>query len=227
MHRIEKVIKYSFKDKKLLTQALTHKSFAAERKVSDHNERLEFLGDSVLGLVVSHYVFRSDETCLEGKLAKLKSRLVSSKFLANWAKDIHLGSFLHLGQGENSAGGRTRDSIMANALEAVIGAIYLDGGFTAAQKFINEHLIEIGAEIGIDDFKSTLQELVQKKFKIPPSYELLQTVGPEHEKCFTVAVKIEDIKLGRGKGRNKKEAEQSAAKDALEKIKQGKIELEK
>jgi ribonuclease-3 len=224
MRRIEKILGYTFKNKELLTQALTHKSFAAERGLANYNERLEFLGDSVLGLVVAHYVYQADETGLEGKLAKLKSRLVSHKFLIDWARDINLGSYIYLGEGERSAG-RCRDSIMANAMEAVIGAIYLDGGFGAARKFINEHLSASGLEIGMDDFKSILQEMVQKKFKFPPDYEVLQTVGPEHEKYFTVAVKIKNTVVGRGKGRNKKQAQQFAARDALNKIKKGSLKL--
>lgn len=218
MSQIEEVLKYSFENKKLLTQALTHKSFAAERGCVNHNERMEFLGDSVLGLAVSHYVYEADENCMEGDLAKLKSKLVSRSFLAKWADDIKLGDYIYLGQGENAAGGRKRKSILSNAMEAIIGAIYLDGGFGPVKKFIGTYLYSKGLAVNIDDFKSTLQEIVQKKFKFPPKYEVTQTVGPEHNKCFTVSVKVKNTQLGRGKGKNKKEAEQFAAKDALNKI---------
>ena len=225
MHQIEEILEYSFKDKKLLTQALTHKSFAAEHKCANYNERLEFLGDSVLGLVVAHYVFNVGNTLEEGKLAKLKSHLVSRDFLAHWAKDIELGKSLFLGQGEHASGGRNRDSILSDAMEAVIGAAYLDGGFKIVKQFIDKRLSLIGIGISSEDFKSELQEIIQKKLKTPPIYEVVQTIGPEHDKTFTVTVNAKNIEIGKGKGKNKKEAEQYAAKDALNNIKDGKTKI--
>ena len=225
MDKIEEIFNYSFKDKELLTQALTHKSFASEHGCSNHNERLEFLGDSVLGLAVSHYVYVAGDGLNEGKLAKLKSHLVSRDFLAQWAKDIKLGDFIYLGHGEQSTGGRGRDSMLSDAVEAVIGAMYLDGGFKVVKEFINKRLSLQGIGISIDDFKSTLQEIVQKKLKTPPDYEVMQTVGPEHNKMFTVKAMVGKMEIGKGKGKNKKEAEQIAAKDALGNIKKGKVKL--
>jgi len=219
MKAIEEVIGYRFKDQAILHEALTHKSFASEHRHARYNERLEFLGDSVLGLITAHFVYRCDPDCVEGRLSKLKSRLVSRTCLSEWAREIEIGNYLNLGQGEAATGGRQRDSNLANSMEAVIGAIYLDGGFAEAEKFVvgwleHQPLIEDGA-----DHKSALQEMLQKKHKTPPTYDIAQTVGPEHDKTFTVIVSLGGKTLGKGKGKNKKEAEQAAANDAMERLK--------
>jgi len=211
----EDVIGYSFKNKKLLEEALTHKSYSTEQNNRSSNERLEFLGDSVLGLVVCFFLFRKFPQKDEGFLSKLKSHLVSRKNLTLWAKKIRLGSFVYLGEGEILSGGRKKDSILANALEALIGAIYLDAGFQETYKFIANWLRSQDLKVLFCDYKSSLQEIIQKKYKKPPVYVLVSSEGPEHKKIFTVKVKIKNRILGSGSGASKKEAEQNAAKKAL------------
>ncbi|NLO92251.1 MAG: ribonuclease III [Elusimicrobia bacterium] len=206
-----------FKDAGLLRQALTHKSYSAEHKGAPDNERLEFLGDSVLGLATAHYLHSRHPGMPESGLAKLKSRLVSGPLLAQWARDVSLGRHLRLGQGEENTGGRDRDTNLANAMEALIGALYLDSGWEAASEFVEKRLLSMPQELPESDFKSALQELVQKARKTVPEYELTQTVGPEHDKVFTVRARLGEQVLGAGKGHTKKEAEQNAAKDALSK----------
>lgn len=216
--QLEQLLNYSFKDKDLLKEALTHKSFAAQGPFR-HNERLEFLGDSVLGAVVADYVYSRRPEVEEGVLSKIKSSLVSRKNLYLWAAGLELGRFLKLGAGEESSGGRERESILSNAMEAVIGAVYLDGGFAAVQQICLPWLETQRLEIDGEDYKSALQEYFQKKGKPTPQYEVLQTVGPEHDKVFTVGVFMHGEELARGKGKNKKIAEQQAAQKALDSIK--------
>jgi ribonuclease III len=218
MSSIEEVIGYEFDNRDYLKEALTHKSYSSEMRGTQCNERLEFLGDSVLGLVVTSCIFLNNPGSVEGNLSKLKSRLVSKTSLAKWANDIDLGQHLLLGHGELTSGGRQRESILANAMEALIGAIYLDGGFESAEKFVKEWVIKAGEELSNTDYKSVLQEAIQKKYKITPDYEITQTVGPEHDKTFTVSVRLRDKLLAKGKGKNKKEAQQEAAKNALDKF---------
>ncbi len=214
--QLEDVIGYRFRNPDILNEALTHSSFASEHKMKACNERLEFLGDAVAGLVTAHYLYHTDQQGSEGTLAKLKGKLVSRRFFAIWAREVGLGNSLQLGQGELSTGGRDRDSILSNAMEAVLGAVFLDGGYTAAEQILKQRLSQQPLDDLDADYKSTLQELVQKKYKAPPEYELVSTVGPEHSKSFTVEVKIKKRVLARGRGKNKKQAEQDAAKTALE-----------
>lgn len=216
---IEKVLGYTFQDKDILREALTHKSYVAERRNSKDNERLEFLGDSVLGLVVAGYLYKLLNTKEEGVLSKIKSNLVSRKNLYFWADKLALGRFMFLGQGEIATGGRERQSILSNAMEAVVGAVYLDGGFECVQKIILDWLATQKIEEDTGDYKSILQEYLQKKGKTAPVYEVISTIGPEHDKIFTVKVCLEIQELGRGKGKNKKSAEQEAAKAALNSFK--------
>ena len=216
MTSIEEVLGYWFTDKERLREALTHKSYSSESSFSKHNERLEFLGDSVLGLVVSCYLFKRYPAEDEGYLSKIKSALVSRPSLAKWAAAMGLGEHLLLGVGENLTGGKMRASILSNALEALIGAIYMDGGLAPAEKFITAWLSTQTAELLETDHKSALQERIQKRHKTPPEYEVMDTQGPEHDKIFTIRVRIGKKVLGMGYGRNKKEAEQSAAECALE-----------
>ena len=212
---IEKIIGYTFVDEELIKEALTHKSYAGENRRVKHNERLEFLGDSVLGLAAADYIYRGHPADEEGVLSKIKSALVSRKNLFLWASGLGLGRFLHLGAGEEAAGGRERESILSNAMEALIGAVYLDGGYGAAKKIVDGLIASHeDGELGVD-WKSRLQELVQKINKTVPRYEVIQTVGPEHDKVFTVSVSAGKKELARGKGRNKKLAEADAAKNAL------------
>jgi ribonuclease-3 len=213
---LEKILKYTFKDKDVLREALTHKSYAAERRQSRDNERLEFLGDSVLGLVVADYLYGLLAANEEGALSKIKSNLVSRHNLYFWAAAISLGKYMHLGQGEDSAGGRARESILSNAMEAIIGAVYLDGGFEAARRIILDWLATQKMEADGGDYKSILQEYLQKRGKSAPEYGVVSTLGPEHEKIFTVETRLNGARLALGKGKNKKSAEQAAAKAALQ-----------
>ncbi|MBI4386058.1 MAG: ribonuclease III [Elusimicrobia bacterium] len=217
MSGLEEAIGYRFRVPGLLATALTHKSFAAGSRAPHANERLEFLGDSVLSAVVAHRLYEAFPDQDEGILSKRKSQLVSQRALARWALELELGRHLRLGGGEDSSGGRQRPSILANCLEALIGAVYLDGGFDAAQRFIG-HWLTRRRESEEPDYKSRLQEMLQKRYKTPPEYEVLGTAGPDHDMTFTVAVRLRKEFLGRGVGKSKKEAEQAAARNAIEKL---------
>jgi ribonuclease-3 len=216
MSSLEEVIGYRFRDKELLSEALTHKSHATESGSPRYNERLEFLGDSVLGLIVSYYLFIKNPGEDEGFLSKSKSAIVSRANLARWAEDIGLGHHINLGAGEHLSGGSQRHSNLANAVEAVLGAIYLDGGLPQVEKLVITWLEnQAPGELDVDH-KSALQELIQKRHKRPPDYEIVSETGPEHEKLFTVRVHLGKKTLGVGAGKNKKEAQQAAAKNAMD-----------
>jgi len=206
IEKIEEIIGYSFKNKDILKEALTHKSYTAEIKSEKYNERLEFLGDSVLGCIIADYVYSNRPDFEEGRLSKIKSNLVSRKNLYHWAKDIDLGKYLYLSRSEISTGGRVRESILSNAMEALIGAIYLDAGYIKTKEIVLDWAETQMVKIFDNDYKSVLQEY-------------FHTVGPEHEKIFTIEVSLDEKILGKGKGKNKKSAEQYAAKNALENIK--------
>ena len=216
---LETIIGYSFENAAILKEALTHKSFAGEHRTIHHNERLEFLGDSILGAIVADYIYGQCPHSEEGVLSKIKSNLVSRHNLYLWAKELDLGRFMRLGHGELATGGRQRDSILSNAMEAIIGAVYLDGGYEAARQVVLPwvHTQNLTPDSG--DYKSTLQEYVQKRTREVPLYEIVQTVGPEHDKIFTVEVTVDGKRLGIGKGRSKKLAEQDAAHNAIEHLK--------
>jgi len=216
---LEAAIGYRFRNPDLLALALSHKSYASESGSGADNERLEFLGDSVLAAVVAHQLYVEYPGEPEGTLSKKKSMLVSRPSLAAWAEEIGLGAHLYLGVGEESTGGRARQSLLANALEALIGAMYLDGGYAAAAAFVGEWCARKHGSLSETDYKSRLQELLQKTHKSPPTYELASAAGPDHDKTFAVMVRIGPRELGRGSGKNKKEAEQAAARDALSRIK--------
>ncbi|MCL2888624.1 MAG: ribonuclease III [Elusimicrobia bacterium] len=216
---IEKIINYTFVDKELIKEALTHKSYAGEQRRVKHNERLEFLGDSVLGLAAADHIYRCRPGVEEGVLSKVKSSVVSRKNLFLWASAMGLGKFLNLGAGEEATGGRERESILSNAMEALIGAVYLDGGYAEAKRIVDGLIAAHEGEEPGADWKSKLQEYAQKNYKTVPRYEIVQTVGPEHEKIFTVSVSAGKKELARGKGKNKKLAEQDAAKNALDNLK--------
>ena len=217
----EEKIGYEFKDKTYIQTALTHSSFANEHKEFNYNERLEFLGDSILGLVVSDYLFRARNDLPEGKLTRLRANVVCEESLSSVARKINLGDHLFLGKGEKTSGGSDRDSILADATEAVIAAIYLDGGFDQAKDFILSNLRDTIAK-NIDgnifrDYKTILQEIIQgNNGKI--SYKLVGESGPDHNKEFEMQVKCGQETIGIGKGKNKKEAEKEAARDALVKM---------
>lgn len=215
----EEIIGYTFKKKQLIRQALSHSSYSNERKHPDgSNERLEFLGDSVLSIVVSDFLYKNLNVA-EGQLTKIRASLVCEKSLHIFAKQIRLGDFLLLGKGEENTGGRQRPSILADAFEAVIAAIYLDGGMQAAAKhilrFMPEDIVHEAHPV-FSDFKTVLQEVVQKNPEEKVEYVLIGEEGPDHNKRFVVEVCLNSQVIGKGSGRSKKEAEQFAAKEALE-----------
>lgn len=221
MKDLQEKIGYHFKNPELLSVALTHSSFANEHK-SQHikyNERLEFLGDSVLSVVVSDYIFKNCPELPEGELTKLRSYLVCERSLFNFAKQIDLGKYLRLSKGERNNGGAQRPSILADAFEAVIAAIYIDGGIEPASKHILNFVIpEIKnkKKKKINDYKTTLQEIIQKNPGEQLEYVLIKESGPDHNKHFVVEVHLNSNVIGKGGGRSKKEAEQQAAREALE-----------
>ena len=214
LHELEKVIGYEFKNRNLLTHALTHSSYANEKHWDKTrcNERLEFLGDAVLELVSSNFLFRKYPTMPEGEMTKLRASLVCEPTLAFCAESISLGNYLLLGKGEDLTGGRKRPSVVSDAMEAVIGAIYLDGGLANAKEFIYRYILnDIEHKQLFYDSKTILQEIVQAEFKEGLVYELLNEEGPDHNKTFEVCVKLGDRVIGNGSGRTKKAAEQLAA----------------
>jgi ribonuclease III len=217
--KLERTLGIKFKNTALLEEALTHKSYAMEKGgVIAFNERLEFLGDSVLSAAVAHYLFNRYPDVDEGRLSQLKSMLVSRPSLTVWGRDIEIGQYLRLSEGENATGGRDRDSILGNAMEAVLGAMYLEAGFEPTKKFIDKLLSKRKRLVTVDH-KSRLQEWAQKKYKVPPDYIVRRSFGPDHAKTFEVEVAVSSQLLGQGAGKSKKEAEQAAARDALKKIK--------
>lgn len=215
---LEERIGYSFKNKDLLQQALTHSSFANERQINrtGNYERLEFLGDAVLELVSSEFLYREHSQLSEGDLTKLRASMVCEPALAFCARDIRLEEFILLGKGEESTGGRKRDSITSDVMEAMIGAIYLDGGMTPAKAYIERFVLsDLEHKRLFYDSKSNLQEIVQGKLKKNLEYELLDVQGPEHCQTFRVQVRVGEDVLGIGEGHTKKAAEQQAAYKAI------------
>ena len=219
---LEEAIGYHFQNISLLQNALAHSSYANERWHNSllSNERLEFLGDSILGMLVAEYLYRSFPDRPEGELTRMRADMVCEKTLAKVANEIHLGEHLLLGHGEEQGGGRTRDSILADAVESVIAASFLDGGIQAAKKFIQTFiLVEVPvSQLHNVDYKTKLQELVQQKKNQVLTYELTAESGPDHDKHFEVAVALNGTEVGRGDGRSKKRAEQEAARLAIVKL---------
>lgn len=222
LRELQDKIGYQFKDESLLKQALTHSSFANEQKINKLNnyERLEFLGDAVLELVSSEFLFNENKDMPEGQLTRLRASMVCEPALAYCARDIELGSYILLGKGEEATGGRKRDSITSDVMEAVIGAIFLDGGIENAKKFINHFVLsDLENKILFLDSKTLLQEEIQKKNTAQLRYELVGETGPDHDKQFSVEAYLDDKLIGSGVGRTKKAAEQQAAYEALMKLK--------
>ncbi len=222
---LQKKIGIKFKDKKLLETAFIHKSYINEHKDEDleDNERLEFLGDAVLELVATEYLFRNHPEQTEGEMTNFRSALVKGKHLAKIAKDLELGQYLSLSHGEENSGGREKNYILANTVEALIGAIYLDQGFIPSKVFITNFIL-----IKLDDIieqnlhidpKSRFQEIVQEKEDVTPEYEVLEEKGPDHDKKFVSGVYIDGKMIAKGKGSSKQKSEEDAAKNAL--IKKG------
>ena len=220
----QNTIGYNFQSEGLLRQALTHSSYANEKhmkKLSD-NERLEFLGDAVLELVSSDFLYKNYQKLPEGELTKLRASIVCEPTLALCAKELHLGEYLLLGKGEDQTGGRERKSILSDALEAVIGAIYLDGGFANAKEFVLKYIMtDIEHKQLFYDSKTILQEVVQGEHE-SLQYVMTEESGPDHNKSFTVEARVGSRVLGEGTGRTKKAAEQEAAYRALLKIREDK-----
>ncbi|MBN1282212.1 MAG: ribonuclease III [Proteobacteria bacterium] len=224
---LEKSIGYRFRRREHLRRALTHKSYANELRMAyaDHNERLEFLGDAVLELAISHLLMERFTEFPEGELSKLRAAVVNEGQLAEIAREVGLGDYLYLGKGEDQTGGRDKPSLLSDALEAVFGAIYLDRGFGKAFVVIEglyEDLLERAGGVGfVRDFKTRLQEVSQARFRAVPRYRLASTTGPDHAKTFEVQLFIQDTLWGTGCGASKKAAEQAAASEALAKLESG------
>jgi ribonuclease-3 len=223
LSEVESRLRYTFLNKKLLKQAFIHRSYFNEHReeVEEHNERLEFLGDSVLGLLISDYLYLHLPMQAEGELSRLRAHLVEAGSCAKFLQQLDLGAFVQLGRGERMNEGRGRETILADLFEALIGAIYLDGGMVEAQKFFWGHFSE---EIGkilqhpARNWKAELQDYSQKKYQKPPVYKVLREEGPDHSKIFVIAAYLDTEEMGQGMGSSKKEAEQAAAQNALEKL---------
>ena len=214
---LEEKIGYEFKKKELIWQALTHSSFSNEQKINKYKnyERLEFLGDAVLELLSSQFFFETYPDMPEGEMTKLRSSMVCELALAYCARDISLGDYLLLGKGEEITGGRTRDSIISDVMEAVIGALYLDGGLSEADAFVKKYILsDLESKQLVYDSKTILQEEVQRDGQ-SLTYELVSETGPDHDKVFMVEARIDGQTVGKGQGRNKKSAQQQAAYQAL------------
>ncbi len=212
---------YAFQDRALLENALTHSSYANEhrREGASSNERLEFLGDAILGFVVADHLYRTHPDKPEGELTKIRAELVCEKSLAEVANKIHLGDVLLLGHGESHGGGSHRPSMLADAVEAVLAAAYLDGGLEVPRKIISRFILQRESAVsGSQDYKTRFQELVQREPDRHISYRLASESGPDHDKRFTVEVLLNDEPVGSGEGSSKKRAEQAAAKDAMERL---------
>ncbi|MDE7415096.1 MAG: ribonuclease III [Lachnospiraceae bacterium] len=222
LRELQGKIGYQFRQESLLKQALTHSSFANEQKINKLNnyERLEFLGDAVLELVSSEFLYNENEDMPEGQLTRLRASMVCEPALAYCARDIELNSYILLGKGEESTGGRKRDSIISDVMEAVIGAIFLDGGIENAKKFIYRFVLsDLEDKILFMDSKTLLQEEIQKNNTAQLRYDLVGETGPDHDKQFSVEAYLDDNLIGSGVGRTKKAAEQQAAYEALKKLK--------
>ena len=222
LEELEKKMGYQFRNRQLFEQAMTHSSYANEHRLSklQCNERLEFLGDAVLEIVSSEFLFHKYQDLPEGDLTKTRASIVCEPTLAFCAGELSLGEYLLLGKGEEATGGRGRNSIVSDAMEALIGAIYLDGGFASAKEFIHRFILnDIEHKQLFYDSKTILQELVQSKNQGNLSYELLKEDGPDHNKSFEVCARIGEEVIGRGQGRTKKAAEQVAAYHGILKLK--------
>ncbi|MDR1131331.1 MAG: ribonuclease III [Oscillospiraceae bacterium] len=223
MDELDAILGYRFKNRTLLLTALSHSSFANENKSSGlvSNERLEFLGDSVLGQVVSSHLYLSFPRMSEGQMTRLRAELVCEQSLFEVAKVLELGKYIRLGKGEELSGGRRRGSILADAVEAIIAAMYLEGGLPPAKRFIDRFILaglDTMETRALSDYKTALQEHIQRRSGQTLSYELLSESGPDHNKRFTMRVRLNGRPIGTGTGHTKKEAEQCAAKNGLEKL---------
>ena len=221
MESLEKKLGYTFRDRSLLSEALNHSSYANEHRSAEvsSNERLEFLGDSVLGFVTAEFLFKTYGKLPEGDLTRIRAALVCEQSLYEVAKFLGLGQYLKLGKGEEAGGGRQRQSILADATEAVFAAVYLDGGMERVRGLICRVLLSRApAAEERRDYKTTLQEIVQRRSGQVLTYHMVDESGPDHNKTFLFQVRLNGAPVGQGRGHSKKEAEQAAARDALEKL---------
>src|SRR3954470_6983570 len=224
LEKLESDLGYRFREPLLLKKALVHSSHAHEQNVNEDNEQMEFLGDAVLGLLVSDLLFRAHPDLTEGELSKLKGFFVSSANLVKYAEQLELGRYLYLGKGEEKTGGRTKQALLVDALEAIIGGIYLDGGLDPARQLITKFMEPQLGQVSLKgertaDFKTALQEILQARSFSGVRYIAVSETGPDHEKLFTVDVELDDKVIARGIGLTKKAAEQAAAKQALAQFK--------
>ena len=220
MEQLQKNLKYTFKKKELLRNALAHSSYANEKKGTvTSNERLEFLGDSVLSIIVSDYIYKNFPNLPEGRLTRIRASLVCEKSLCEFSKQLKVGDYILLGKGERANGGNERPSILADAFEAILAAVYLDGGMEPARRhvlrFVKNELSHLENE-SFKDYKTELQEIIQRNKEEKLTYVLTGETGPDHDKCFTVEVHLNSNVIGTGEGHSKKNAEQAAARKALE-----------
>lgn len=225
LHELEQKIGYSFKNKEFLVRAMTHSSYVHEKKMDKNkcNERQEFLGDAVLELVSSEFLFQEYPEKAEGELTKMRASAVCEKALAFSAKELELGEYLLMGKGEDATGGRKRDSITSDAVEALIGGIYLDSGFANAKEFVMRFVLnDLEHKRLFYDSKTILQEMVQRESEKEIQYKLIKEEGPDHNKLFTVEVFVNTESFGNGVGRTKKAAEQEAAYHAILKLRERK-----
>jgi ribonuclease-3 len=220
MSALEDSLGYVFRDRSLMRAALTHSSYANESKSGGivYNERLEFLGDSLLGAVVSEHLYRCNPGMAEGVMTRRRAALICEKSLVSVAEFLGLGAHLLLGRGEEQSGGRTRPSILADAVEALLAAMYLDGGWAPVVSFVGRYILSRADGAGVSDYKTPLQELIQRKSGQALTYHLIGETGPDHNKQFVVEVRLNGVRVGLGTGRSKKEAEQMSASAALEKM---------
>ena len=220
MEQLEKNLKYTFKNKELLRNALAHSSYANEKKGTvTSNQRLEFMGDSVLSIIVSDYIYKNFPNLPEGRLTRIRASLVCEKSLCEFSKQLKVGDYILLGKGERANGGNERPSILADAFEAILAAVYLDGGMEPARRhvlrFVKNELSHLESE-SFKDYKTELQEIIQRNKEEKLTYVLTGETGPDHDKCFTVEVHLNSNVIGTGEGHSKKNAEQAAARKALE-----------
>ena len=224
LENLESALGYQFRESGWLRRALTHRSYVARNgNPSEDNEQLEFLGDSVLSFIVSERISRNFPALAEGKLSRVRSRLVSATHLAQVGRKLEVGHYLFLGGGEERSGGRTKPALLVDAVEALIAALYRDGGLEAAESFVEKFVLPrnlkaAALHLVVSDHKTTLQEMLQADQKEPPVYRVIQEKGPEHRKTFTVEVRIAGNRTARGRGSSKKTAEQEAAHALLKKI---------
>jgi ribonuclease-3 len=220
VNELEQTLNVRFNDKNLLMQALTHRSLSSSSdKGNVSNERLEFLGDSVLSFIVAEYLYKKYPDASEGELSRMKSSLVSGKVLHKWAAKISIGKYIQMSLGEELAGGRNKKSILINAYEALLGAIFLDQGIEKVKNIIHENLSQ--EKIEDTDYKSRLQEFFQKNYKSLPVYNVVKEIGPDHDKIFVIEIRFNNETIGVGSGKSKKEAEHAAAKNALQELLKG------